>query len=88
MSITTNFQVYENKNVNETVNRALKYCDDIYAIGIDRGERNLLYACVVNSRGEIVKQVPLNFVGNTDYHQLLAKREEERMNSRKKLENH
>lgn len=83
MSITTNFQVYENKNVNETVNRALKYCDDIYAIGIDRGERNLLYACVVNSRGEIVKQVPLNFVGNTDYHQLLAKREEERMNSRK-----
>lgn len=83
MSITANFQVYENKNVNETVNRALKYCDDIYAIGIDRGERNLLYACVVNSRGEIVKQVPLNFVGNTDYHQLLAKREEERMNSRK-----
>lgn len=83
MSITTNFQVYENKNVNETVNRALKYCDDIYAIGIDRGERNLLYACVVNSRGEIVKQVPLNFVGNTDYHQLLAKKEEERMNSRK-----
>lgn len=83
MSITTNFQVYKNKNVNETVNRALKYCDDIYAVGIDRGERNLLYACVVNSRGEIVKQVPLNFVGNTDYHQLLAKREEERMNSRK-----
>ena len=61
----------------------MKYCDDIYAIGIDRGERNLLYACVVNSRGEIVKQVPLNFVGNTDYHQLLAKKEEERMNSRK-----
>lgn len=83
MSIITNFQSYENKNVNETVNRALKYCDDVYAIGIDRGIRNLLYACVVNSKGEIVKQVPLNIINNKDYHNLLAEREEKKKNSRK-----
>ena len=62
-----------------------------YVIGIDRGERNLLYVSVVNSKGEIVEQYSLNSIINehqgktfeNDYHELLAKREEERDKARK-----
>lgn len=93
--ITMNFKNGGISNINEIVNKYLKYNDDIHIIGIDRGERNLLYISVINSKGEIVYQKSLNEIVNevqkddnveiykTDYHNLLDKRETEHMNARK-----
>lgn len=55
---------------------------DINVIGIDRGERNLLYISVVSPEGKILHQQSLNIVENdkgyaTDYHALLDKKEKE-----------
>lgn len=72
-----------NNDFNKDIKRAIKYNDDIYAVGIDRGERNLLYACVVNSKGKLIEQVPLNIVSNVDYHSLLVDREKKRKEGRK-----
>ena len=88
--ITLNFTAEGRTNINLEVRKALKHCDDNYVIGIDRGERNLLYVCVINSKGEIVEQFSLNEIVNeykgntykTDYHALLDSREDERKKSR------
>jgi CRISPR-associated protein Cpf1 len=64
--------------------------ENLRIIGIDRGERNLLYVCEINGKGEIVKQFSLNIVADdekpeikTDYQGLLTKREQERNENRK-----
>lgn len=54
--ITLNFTANGNGNINLDVRKALKDCDDNYVIGIDRGERNLLYVSVINSKGKIMEQ--------------------------------
>lgn len=82
ISITANFKAKGREKIRETVNRYIKYNDDIYAIGIDRGERNLLYACVVDSNGDLVEQVGLNVIDGMDYHDLLETREKERKEER------
>lgn len=83
--ITINFN-NEGKNIlNSEVNQYLKY-NDVNVIGIDRGERNLIYITVVNPKGEILEQKSLNIIENefkeqkyqTDYHGLLDKKEKER----------
>lgn len=91
--ITLNYQAQgiNAKEMNLAVRRALRECDDNYVIGIDRGERNLLYVCVIDSKGRIVEQFSLNSIisrnndipHETDYHALLSKKEEERDKSRK-----
>ena len=40
---------------------------DTYIIGIDRGERNLLYVSVIDTDGNIVEQKSLNIINNVDY---------------------
>ena len=89
--ITLNFTANGGTNINNEVRKALKDCDKNYVIGIDRGERNLLYICVVDSEGRIIEQYSLNEIINeyngntysTDYHALLDKKEKERLESRK-----
>ena len=91
--ITLNFKNQKLNNINEFVNRELKNSDDVHVIGIDRGERNLIYICVIDKNGKIVKggQIPLNQIINeyngtklkTDYHKLLDKKEKERDEARK-----
>lgn len=86
--ITLNFKAPGIKSINEDVRRTLKNSEDNYVIGIDRGERNLIYICVINSKGEIVKQMSLNeIIGDNDYkvdyHDLLHRKEEERKKARK-----
>ncbi len=78
-------------NMNYLVNAKIKKTNDVHVIGIDRGERHLLYVSVVNGAGEIVEQKSLNEIINvhkgkeykTDYHKLLQDKETERDNSRK-----
>lgn len=75
--------------MNEDVNRYLKY-NDVNVIGIDRGERNLIYLTVINSQGKILEQYSLNEIINeyngitykTDYHKLLDVKEKEREEAR------
>lgn len=36
-------------------------------IGIDRGERNLIYISVIDNKGNIIEQKSFNLVNNYDY---------------------
>lgn len=80
------------KAFNQKVNQTLKNSqDDIHIIGIDRGERHLLYVSVINQKGEIIEQKSLNEIVNTghngielavNYHTLLDNKEKERLEAR------
>ena len=52
--------------------------EDIHIIGIDRGERNLLYISVVDVHGNIREQRSFNIVNGYDYQQKLKDREKSR----------
>ncbi len=80
--ITMNFKSSGMDNINQRVKEYLQQCDDAHVIGIDRGERHLLYLVVVDKHGHIKEQFSLNEIANTDYHSLLQQREEERMEAR------
>ena len=47
---------------NERVRQALKDDADTHVIGIDRGERNLIYVSVINGEGKIVEQFSMNTI--------------------------
>jgi len=89
--ITMNFKANEGNNFNGQVNEFLKNNKDINIIGIDRGERHLLYLTLINQRGEIIIQKSLNTITNkvkdelvsVDYHKRLDDREKNRNNARK-----
>ena len=88
--ITLNFKSTGNDNINQSVNEYIKETQDLHIIGIDRGERHLLYLTVIDLKGNIKEQYSLNDIINeyngneykTNYHDLLAKREKERLESR------
>ena len=88
LPITINFKAHGQEFLNPDVRKAVKYKTDNYVIGIDRGERNLIYISVVNSSGEIVEQMSLNeIIGDNgykvDYQKLLDQKEKERDKARK-----
>ena len=84
--ITLNFKAQSKDNINDLVREYIKSSDDISVIGIDRGERNLLYYSLLDANGNIKEQGSLNIIKekfNTDYHDLLTKKEEDRNEARK-----
>lgn len=90
--ITMNFGVTGNNRINDTVNNAIRSDQSVNVIGIDRGERNLLYLVVVDSKGNIIEQRSLNSIVNsingdydieTDYHKLLDEKESDREKARR-----
>ena len=96
--ITMNFKGIGINNINNIVNQFIQEQEDLHIIGIDRGERHLLYLTVIDLQGNIKEQYSLNEIINnyngntykTNYHDLLAKREKERMDARqswKSIEN-
>lgn len=88
--ITMNFKGSTSGNINSVVNEYIKSSDDMHFIGIDRGERHLLYLTVIDSKGNIKEQYSLNEIVNeyngntysTNYRDLLEKRDEERLKER------
>lgn len=88
--ITLNFKSEGRDDINSKVRDYLHSADDVHVIGIDRGERNLLYLTVVDKHGRICEQLSLNEICNsyggndykTDYHALLDKREHDRLRER------
>jgi len=83
------------KNINNTINNEIRKMDEFHIIGINRGERNLIYATVINQNGEIVdsQQISLNVITQTfnngknrqetDYLDLLTRKAKERDDERK-----
>ncbi len=79
------------QKINKDVLRSIKQSQNQYVIGIDRGERNLLYVSVIDSHARIVEQLSLNVIEDsygdsvkrTDYHDLLDRKEKDRLESRK-----
>ena len=91
MPITINFKAKGQNNINPIVQETIRQDGFKHIIGIDRGERHLLYLSLIDLNGNIVKQMTLNDIINeykgqtykTNYHHLLAKREGERTDARR-----
>lgn len=81
--ITINFNNKGIDRINNSVHEFIRENKDIRVIGIDRGERNLLYFSVIDSKGNIVDQGSLNTINGIDYHALLEERSKARDNERK-----
>ena len=89
--ITINFKEPKERNINPIVLDTIRNGGFTHVIGIDRGERHLLYISLIDLQGHIVKQMTLNEIVNeykglthkTNYHDLLAKREGERTTARR-----
>lgn len=62
LPITINFKADGRININEKVLKYIAENDELHVIGIDRGERNLLYVSVINKKGKIVEQKSFNMI--------------------------
>lgn len=71
------------KNFNDRVLDFLRKNPDVNIIGIDRGERHLIYLMLIDRKGNILEQKCLNNVNGVDYHAKLDLREKERQEARK-----
>lgn len=95
--LTINFRTAAEgaRSFNERVNQFVENNPDIRIIGIDRGERHLLYYTVINQSGKILEQGSLNKISSdyrtpegaevekvTDYHELLDRKEGDRRAAR------
>ncbi len=88
--ITMNFKSQGINNINSLTNSFIKNNGIKHIIGIDRGERHLLYISVVDLGGNIVEQFSLNDIVNsyngkeykTDYRALLKEKENKRTEER------
>lgn len=89
--ITMNFKSYGIDNINLMAREYIKRGGIEHIIGIDRGERNLLYISLIDLDGKIVKQFSLNEIiskhngleHKTDYNSLLDRKQEDRLAARK-----
>ena len=90
LSIIQNYQAEGKADVNAMVRAFIHDNSDMHFIGIDRGERHLLYVSVIDSRGNIKEQFSLNQIVNAykgtdykiDYHSLLDARYDSRRRER------
>lgn len=88
LPITMNYKADGNGLINEAVRKSIKQGKCKHIIGIDRGERNLLYVSVIDNSGSIILQESLNIIHNkdvnydVDYHDLLDRKEAERKKAR------
>lgn len=91
LSIVINYDKPKNYNINSDVLDIIRNNGIEHIIGIDRGERHLLYLSLIDLKGNIVKQMTLNDIINeyrgntykTDYKGLLSEREGERTDARR-----
>lgn len=89
--ITINFKAIGSENINPNVNQYIKENKVKHIIGIDRGERHLLYLSLIDLKGNIIEQLSLNEIRNeykgetykTNYRDLLNKKEVDRAEARK-----
>ncbi len=70
--VTLNFKApgQQATDFNKSVNRTIRNNPDVHIIGIDRGERHLLYYSVINRDGRIIDQDSLNIIQSGKDHQI------------------
>lgn len=91
LSVTMNYNSDKSKDINPIVNAYLKESKATHIIGIDRGERHLLYLSLIDLQSNIVEQYSLNEIVNeykgntysTNYHDLLNAKEKQRDEARR-----
>lgn len=85
--ITMNFKATGGSYINQTVLEYLQNNPEVKIIGLDRGERHLVYLTLIDQQGNILKQESLNTISDTKiatpYHKLLDNKEKERDLARK-----
>lgn len=82
LPITINYGV-DDENINAKMIEYVAKHNNMNVIGIDRGERNLIYISVINNKGNIIEQKSFNLVNNYDYKNKLKNMEKTRDNARK-----
>jgi CRISPR-associated protein Cpf1 len=84
-SITINFNPENEKFINNRVLKFLRNNDNVCIIGLDRGERNLIYLTMINKEGRIVDgmQFSLNELNKINYNDLLVSKAISRTEARK-----
>lgn len=98
LSIIANYNAPKKVDSNRLVHDIIRQGEVQHIIGIDRGERHLLYLSLIDLKGNIVKQFTLNDIVNeyngqtytTNYKDLLVSREGDRQEARRnwqKIEN-
>jgi len=83
--ITINYGKPKKMNFKDLMNQTIAE-KEFNIIGIDRGEKHLIYYSIINPKGEILKQGSLNKINvgasEVDFHQKLTVRAVEMMNAR------
>lgn len=82
--ILMNANARKSKDLNQLVLEQIQNGYFSHIIGIDRGERNLLYYSVLDMNGNIVEQNSLNIINGINYHEKLMEKEVELDDERKK----
>lgn len=80
--VTLNFCM-KNTNINEQVREIIIQNPDITFLGIDRGEKHLLYYSLIDRNGNIIEQWSLNCIGKTNYAEKLTQVANNRDEARK-----
>lgn len=70
-------------NFNSEINNYLANNPDVNIIGVDRGEKHLIYFSVLNQKGEIIQSGSFNKVNNTNYAEKLGLAAKQREISRR-----
>lgn len=70
------------KEFNTQINTLLADNPNVNIIGLDRGEKHLIYYSVINQAGKILKTDTFNIIGGVDYHAKLTERAEDRKKGR------
>jgi len=84
--LTINFKANGNSySINENVRRFLKNNPDVNVIGLDRGERHLIYLSLINQKGEIIKQFTFNEVERNKNGQVIKVNYHEKLDQREKV---
>lgn len=76
---------YAYSEVNTTITNALQQSDNLQFIGIDRGEKHLVYSCTIDQNGKIIKNMCHHHdnINGTDYVQKLEAVSDERIIAKK-----
>lgn len=70
--ITINFKAKSGgKSIDSKINNALQQSDNLQFIGIDRGEKHLVYSCTIDKECRIIKCGHYDVINGTDYVQKL-----------------
>jgi hypothetical protein len=87
LPIELNYKAGKANKFNQKINKFLASNPDIKILGIDRGEKHLLYYSLIDTNGKILKSGSLNKIKigdkEIDFHQKLRERAKEREEARK-----